>query len=505
MYKKHSTWAAFALSFILFGVLALLVSQFWVGFIASDDANYLANARRLLAGGEFPADNHFGQRYTVILPLMVIEMITGMNEWLLATPVFVALFAIISATVFSLRNVLDSKQIGFGLIIFVTSPLVVIQTSILNVDLIETALIALSLLAFFKAIQTPEKIRFWMFAAGLAASLTYVNRETGLGLLGFYGLLFLVGAFVQRRDYFYGLAGYIIVPLIEAVIYLANGSHPLDRFLTARESHLSGGSPISFNDYTAGSGNITDDRYLGSLTAIFFNEEFSLIFFFVVASVLGLWRLRNQLENSERQLFILLSLFTIIWFLWLAVPGFVRPLPRYFSPMVWSGAILVGMWLGRKNLYCKWTWILVALLLLGNVAGLSLEDTKPRQASRLVAETIIDTQEPVWTDRKTENKAKSFVGLSHPELEDLVKTGEPAPDGLIVLVSTGGEPKSQAPEQLDNSEQWSLIEERPAGHRLIGSILEVTGVSSWLPDTLRQKLTFADEKAMLYRLGQPND
>jgi len=155
-----------------------------------------------------------------------------------------------------------------------------------------------------------------------------LNRETGYGLILVFGLLFLRGAYFNRGWYLWGFAAVALAICPERLIYVYYIESALYRFFSIVESHGTVG--LKSGDFAAGTGNLSDDRLLGPVLALFFNQEFALLFFGAVFA--SLWIYFNKvLSPAETRLFNLLLLAGLIFFVWIGYAGAVRPLPRYFA------------------------------------------------------------------------------------------------------------------------------------------------------------------------------
>ena len=269
-----------ALPLVLVTTLIILNFQiFFVGFIASDDGIYVAAAR----AWSFPVNalptNHWGFRYPALWPIAALEHLVVSPP-----PIAYALLplafsiALGSAVVWFVGANIGGRGALAAALLLSTMPLAVIQSSIINVDVIETLFLFLSLAWFVSAARASTARRAgWLFFSGLALGGALLTRETAYGFLIVYGLLWLSGAWFPRKYYLWVLVGALLVIGAEMGYYAAHEESPLYRFFTIADSH--GTLHLSTADFSSGTGNASDNRWLAPMAALLLNQEFTLLFY----------------------------------------------------------------------------------------------------------------------------------------------------------------------------------------------------------------------------------
>lgn len=473
------------LAIIVFGCL---ITIFWTGFLSSDDGSYLDAGRNLMRNnGLWLSETHGGLRYTVTIPLGILTSLFGTSETVISIlPIFYSVI-LLSLLVFFTWRVFGKRPAIFTGILAASFPLFVIQASIVNVDIPETLFCLSSIFFFLKAIKEHDN-RKWLLLSGVTAGLAMLTRETGYGLLIVYGVLFLFGAYMDRRLYLWGALGVGAILCVEMFYYVIQGESPFYRFLTAAQQHMVG---IGHGDFASGTGNLSNNRLLGPITAILVNQEFGFLYW---AAVISIWYLlkRAPLSPTVRCAVQVLALAALVWFLWIGFSGAVRPLPRYFALSSALCLILVGVALAYIRSRPMALLCLVGLIAV-QLGCLLLENTNPRFASRGLASFIIENDAIVYTDATTANRARGFLLLRAPDHMELLQTG-PAPTGAYQfwnpnVVGDAGKP-------IDSADIEKNIK---APKRGIGILLTAINLETIVPTSIQNRLIYSGETAILYR------
>jgi len=476
-------------SILLFSILLVAnYAVFFVGYIASDDSIYIHFARKWLEDGFTLPALHWGFRYTVVLPLYGLEW--GLKKPPELSYSFIPLtytLATGAVTIYAAWRWIGNRAALAASLLLATMPLLVIQSSIVNVDLPEALFLTCSLVTFYAAtIQTESQRAALLFLSGLMLGLAMLNRETGYGLILLFGLLFLRGAYFSRALYLWGFVGVAFVIGLEWLFYIYYGESPLYRFFTITQSH---GNPTQRGgDFLPNSGNVSDDRLLGPVLALLLNQEFALLFF--ATSFASVWiHLRKALSPVETRLFNLVLLAGLIFFVWIGYAGAVRPLPRYFAFLAILAVFPIAMFYQKaSNKLLANVFLLI--LVLANYVGLMVENTHPRFPSRALLAYSQAHGQTLATDPLTEGYLRQLTQFLRIPTDSVVR--EFANAGETVLFAEvknreyGGSTLAQAWLSVKQQENYRTVDEINPPKLPIGYLLDASQLTGLLsPDFYR--------------------
>lgn len=499
--KQLLAYAGVAFLFVVLNAI------FFVGLLGSDDALYWHAGSRLMDGSGFPESTHFGLRYPLVVPLGLIDRFWGMTEFRLAIPNYAYLLGIVMATLVALRDVLNSRQLFTFTLLFATLPLNVVGASIAAIDFAETFFISLSFLLFVRAVYKPQAAALLLFGSGVALGIATLARVTAPGVLLVYGVFFVFGAFLPRRVYLFGLLGFALPPVLEAVAYTLAGAGPFHRIDVVLGSHITGEYQrlAGISVATDGTGNLLAGKGLAAgVVAVLFNQEFALAFWAALCAILVQSFRWKAAGKNERLLLLFGSLLFSVWFLWISVGGFVRPLPRYYLPSAWIGLVLVGMWLGSALTDERLRSTMLSLLIATNLLALSLENIEPRAAAHVVEKLVANQDALVATDARTQARATQRLLLSAPDRAAQVVSGLGTQAVYFVydptVIADSPEFKNAVDQAIAKGE-WTLHAEYPIGRRLSGQFLRWVHLDSVVPAKVADILLFGGQKVSVYRRG----
>lgn len=476
---------------------AILLSIFWVGFIASDDAIYLAHARAWASDLDQLPSSHWGFRYTIIIPLALALEVLG-DVQLVENGVAVILGIVLICAVYLVTRKIVSRTAAAAVAgIMATTPIIVISASILNVDLLEIMFGICSIGLFTLATQRELPAKYLIFS-GIFLGLAFQTRETASGLILAYGLFFLFGAFLERKRYLWGALGFLIIFGTETFYYVSMGESPLLRFATAAQTH--GTIDLSFDKSSSTLGNISSDRIFGPLLALLVNQEFGLLFFLVVPASWMLLRDESLPALTRTFVQVLVSVI-VVWIFWTSYNGALLPLPRYYIFATGLAVILIGLWL--NNMSNKRIAITVACLtILTNFAALSLENTHPRFASKTLVEFLESNEEPVYTDLRTYGRAATFQFRSSDDAQSRLRTTPPPSGSLyffnpnITAIDRSADDLKAAAWDPANSE---VVQVWSPPKRFVGKVLTALNLDGYLPSSIRSRVVYCGDPPQLVR------
>jgi 4-amino-4-deoxy-L-arabinose transferase-like glycosyltransferase len=484
---------------LLFAVILIAGHYvFHTGFMSSDDSNYVYQARQLVEKDNWLPSNHFGFRYPLVVSLAVLESVHLVSETSLSLlSLFFTLlvgFAVVAWT----GGTLGNRAAWIAALLAGSLPLLVLQSSVANPDIMEALFLLLSTALFWTATVTVDSRRaLLLFLSGLALGLAMLTRETAYGFLLLYGLLFVLGAYIPRLWYLWGLAGVALVIGSEWIFYLVNGESAFFRYATAAETH--GTVNLSASDFSAGSGNLSDNRFIGPPLALLFNQEFALLFWAMIVAWIYLYR-RPDASAADRNLLKLLSAAFVVYFLWLSYSGAIRPLPRYYT---YSAIIAVVMTSWALSLL-RWRALFLLVLLSTNVLALSLDNIHSRFPSKTIIQYVQANPDVILaTDPQTTNRASGMLELQRMRPGNLLGSDEElGPETVYALVGK----RYQADKRL-TAHQAEQIEERryetlaimEPPKLLAGQLLDLVRLDKYLSESLYYRIAYRNDPVIIAR------
>lgn len=478
-----------------------LVAMGWIGFLASDDVTYAVGAYGWIE--EFPfVGGHGTIRYPITIPMALSFITFGENEFAMVLPSLLYNLGFLILIWHVVRDVSGSLAATSALAVLAISPLLVIQSSIASVDIVEMAFLFASVLLFWRCLDSgPDPRR--LFAAGALAGLAFLTRETAIFVAVFFAILFLIGHRFHRGHYLWIAAGFLTIWAIEIIYLWAMTGDPLYRITIS----LNHDSTIDRTIDVAG--NTVIHPLIDPLLVLLINQEFMALFF--IAIPVAAWLCFGRSIDQRTQHFArIISLFGITWFLCAAAAQKLLPLnPRYFMITTAGACVLTGIGLAKLASSAKARLRLIvyglALLLLGsNLTGIYLENKDslfgPRQLAAIAAAKP-DVQ--IVTDPMTRYRA------------DMLLRWEGARARVVDRPATPGDLFFYNPAFADQAnfkmpaERISLFQPGPDAHMVaryeprpihLALLIEASGLSTYLPDGIWKKLRYRHPAVVLYRI-----
>jgi len=470
---------------------------FFVGFIASDDGIYVAAARAWSSPVNPLPTSHGDFRYPILWPLAALEhLVAGPPPIAYALLPLAFSIALGIAVVWFVGANIGGRAALAAALLLSTLPLAVIQSSIINVDVIETLFLFLSLAWFVAAARASTAHRTgWLFFSGLALGGALLTRETAYGFLIVYGLFWLSGAWLPRQHYLWVLIGALLVIGPEMGYYVAHGESPLYRFFTIAGSH--GTIHLSTADFPSGTGNVSDNRWLAPIAALLLNQEFTLLFY-AAALALAWLRFENSLTATDGRILRVFLFAAVVYFVWLGYGGAIRPLPRYFLFPAVVAVIPIAL-LVQRTRFTGRAMLAVAGLVAANYLGLAVENIHPRFAANQVALLADTADQPIVTDPETASRARQIASFRRSPNQGLIAVTPPEAPPFMV-VSIAGDRNPDALPLTQGAGVPRLILELQPPKLLIGHLLDLTGLAALLTPSQYQWLAVRNPRVLVFQI-----
>jgi 4-amino-4-deoxy-L-arabinose transferase-like glycosyltransferase len=478
---------------------ALLVAWGWVGFLGSDDVTYAKGGYGWLE--DFPfVGGHGTIRYPITIPIAVSFLTLGQHEFAMVLPSLLYMLGFLALTWFAVKRASDG-WLGFGaLAALVTCPLLVVQSSIASVDIVEMFYLFASAYLFWRCVEDgPDAKR--LFFAGALAGLGFLTRETAIFIALFYAIYFAIGYRFHRGHYLWIAAGFIAVWLVEVIYLWIMTGDPLYRITISLNHDSSIDRTIDL------AGNMIVHPLIDPLLVLLANQEFMALFF--VAIPLGGWLCFSRSITPHLQRFArIVAMLGLVWFVTAGAAQKLLPLnPRYFMVTCAAACILTGISLALlwQRGRMRWAVLSVAAFLIGtNMLGIYVENKDSLFGERqLAALTAAQPSQIFHTDPMTRYRA------------DMLLRWEAAQPRVLAQAPQSGALYFHNPKWGDNAnfmmtaEQIPMFKAQP-GWQVVGSweprppmitrAIEATGLSAMIPQGIWHKLRYRHSRVTLYRV-----
>jgi 4-amino-4-deoxy-L-arabinose transferase-like glycosyltransferase len=483
------------------GVFVLLVALSWVGFIASDDVTYAKGAYGWME--HFPyVGGHGTIRYPITIPMALSFGTFGENEFAMVLPslLYLILFLVMAWRI--TRDVAGPLPAFCALFACVTNPLIVVQSSIANVDVIEMALLFGAWLLCFRCLE--ERVGKWrLLGAGALVGIAFLTRETAIFVAPYFGLLFLAGHRFNRWQYLWMAAGFLAIWLIELAYLGIMTGDPFYRFNIALHHDPTINRAIDL------AGNVIVSPLIDPLLVLLINQEFMLLMFMAIP--LGIWLcFSGSIPPRLRYFARLIALFGLCWFLCIGAAQKLLPLnPRYFMITTTMACLLTGIGLGWLTKEGRGMARLAGLggliLLVGtNLAGIYVENRDPAFGEEKLVEVLASRPKAtIATDPMTRYRAE--LPLRWARAAERV-TSAPPPERALYYYNPARSAKPNAKMEASvvsmyqPRPNWVLIEEIAPKPSYLARALEWSGMHRLLPSSIWHKLRRPNESSFLYQV-----
>ena len=457
------------------GVVAIGIG--WVGYSASDDANYYEAALRWLDHPPVAGDDHWATRFPLILLLAGMIALLGKGATAMGATAL-GWYVVFVASVRGLAARIAGPRAGWiAALLMATMPVVVTNATTVSCDLAEASFLILGI-ALAGDIAVGRSGAWRPLVAGLAFGGAILCRETtALALFGFVPL-FLAGRPIPRRALIAMALACAGLLAGEALFQYALTGDPLHRWTLAfhHDGHIDRAANLE--------GNVLLYPPIDPLLVLLVNDDFALIFWLAGAALA--WCFHRRLDREGRTRMLVVAALALATFLLVGALATKLVLnPRYFMLPAFAAALAVAIWLDGMRPVPRAALLLIALG--ANALMLSVENRHPRwPAEALLLAAERHPGETIATDAETHHRALIPLGWHGP---DHVVTGEGAPGGLVLI------PEGPASAGL------RIVERYPSPPTVLGSLLDWLGVARHLPHRVATRL-FAPNPTMVLAIAR---
>lgn len=477
---------------------ALLVAWGWVGFLGSDDVTYAKGGYGWLE--HFPyVGGHGTIRYPITIPIALSFLTLGESEFAMVLPSLLYMFGFLMLTWFAVRRAGDAWLAFGALAALITCPLLVVQSSIASVDIVEMFYLFASAILFWRCTEDGPDAKK-LFLAGALAGFGFLARETAIFIALFYAIFFAIGYRFHRGHYLWIAGGFVAVWLVEvAYLWIMTGD-PLYRINISlhHDSSIDRGIDLA--------GNMIVHPLVDPLLVLLANQEFTALFFFAVP--LGIWlcfgrSVPEHLKNFAR----LVAMLGLVWFVAAGAAQKLLPLnPRYFMISCAAACILTGVGLALLFARSKRRIMVVvaALFFVGtNLLGIYVENKDSLFGERQLAALAAKPDRIIHTDPMTRYRADML--LRWEDAQSRVLPQPPSAGTLYFYDPKWAEGanfmmKADAIPAFAPQPGWQKIASWEPEPPLITRAIEATGLSGIIPGGIWQKLRYRHPPVTLYKV-----
>jgi len=480
----------------------------WVGFVSSDDFDYVTSGLGWLHDFPYVAKSFGTIRAGVGIPIALMVALFGESEFTVTLSTCVFLIATASLTLAMLARTIGHPAALVTSAILVTMPIFAIHSTIPCADLPELFYVTTSFWLFWLACQSEN--RLWLLLlAGISAAFAFSAHELTLGLLLFYGILFVLGFGIKRNEYWLMALGFLTIIGIECAYYWVMTGDPLYRFtLLLQGAALQDRMEVGLLQI-ADSGTLHVWTPIDPVLMFFTNHYFGLLGFLMIPAFW--WALIEDRHRQSLPLILarLLLCLGIVWFLFAAIElRNIKLLPRYYMVPAYCFFVVSAIWIyikiwpQRRKLATVGTIVFAVI----NLGLISLNNKNPRFGERALVSYLRSSDGFIYTDPLTAHNAKFFCRW---ELQNCARilTTPPVPGSTFFY----NQIRADRPNRFVSADkvklytankQWQEIWKKQTPRKASAVLAEKMGVISLLPQALVPKLEGPNTAVFIYKLPE---
>ncbi len=496
----------------------------WVGYIGSDDQLYLEGGLGWLSHFPYVGVNHWTLRHTIVVPMASLFGVFGISEITLVLPVTLQYLALLTLIFWVMRRHFDLTTACIAVFILGTLPLTAVSASILVPDFAEVFFCLLSLALFFEATRRKHQTML-LLLAGIAAGFSWLTRETVVFFLLTYGVLFLAGYGIPRRQYLLMAASFLAVVGLEFFYFATTTGNPLYRIHTDLATHL--GIDITAGENTANglestltkiegelygpfsrTGSLSVSRLFDPILVILANQEFMLLYY--MAAPIALWAaIKRPFSGDGGRMLAVFGLAGAIWFVCLYLQIGMTLLPRYYLLPTVTLIMVFAAWV-RMYLLKRSAALAMALLVAifsSHLLGIYVDNRNPIFGERSLVEYLQQTDAIVHTDPETARRGNFLYKIAG--VENRIVDAPPEAGKLYfynpayVVFGARSSNRHQLIQQLapyKPQADWPAVWQREPERRAIGTIIDGIGIKQYLPTEIYRRLVQPNFPVAVYRV-----
>lgn len=477
----------------------------WTGFVASDDSYYVNAARGWLHAFPYIPDNFGTARVVVALPMAAMFGLFGDSEFTAVISSCLLLLATASLTLGFLAPRIGIRNATVAAVVLVTVPLFALKSTIPSADLPELFFSVLSLCLFLLACERSSRLWILVFS-GISAGLSFLAHETTAALLLFYGVLFLTGKGVRRREYWIMALSFTAVIGGECVYYWIVTGSPLYRLSMLGTVAESAGDRVQVGVFqVAAGGTLHVWAPIDPVLMFFTKQEFALLGLVTIPALAWAFRRPNGRDASARSLARTFALLGIVWFAFAEVVlAKLVLLPRYYMMPAYCFFVVVSIWVATAVAPRRPRVAVTAILTFVsvNLLCIAVDNKNPRFGERALVDYLKHSAGIVYTDPYTAYYSDNYAQWAGVDFSRV--RGEPPTPGYAYFYNPAN---ADQPNRFVAAGEvkwygaptsWKVVWSEKAPPRFIGVLMEKLGLLPYLPSALARKLLSPNPAVAVY-------
>ena len=486
---------------ILLLICAATLGFAWIGYLDSDDKLMFRGAVGWLNEFPYVGQTHHEVRHFVTVPMALSMRVFGVNETGIIVPTVLYFVGIVICTYFGVKHIADRASALLATVLLATLSLFATRATIPDADITMLFFLVTSIWLFIFACDRQKRTGY-LFASGVMAGCAWLTKETTSALLIFYGLLFLLGYRIPRRQYWIMAAGFLLILFAEtAYMYFSTGQ-PFYRYVLALTAVDVWPAAAEGGEGFDNIGNVRIHPVIDPLLVLFANNDFSLLFYFSLPAAWWVLKGRFQKEDKRRGFSLLILGLGLIWFIAivLLLSKFLHP--RYFCLTAYLATIVLALWI-RYDVWFRSRIVaslIVVLLLTSNLASIYVGNRDPLFGERALREFAAQSEEVIYTDHLSHRRARFL--LETQGLSDSVKSEGKLPAEALFFHNPN---RTEYPlEKFDGPKDLStfpVVWSKQDNRKFIGIALEALGIDGYVPAHILRRLNRPNETVSIYRVS----
>lgn len=500
-----------AIALILIAV-ACAAAFLEVGFTGADDYRYLIAAERWMNEGVHTGADHWANRLPYVFALVAAYSTLGTNELALYV-LHGTLTAILAFIAWKIAwwAFKDRKSAWFGLLMFLSTPLLLRQTTYSRPEVMEIGALALtSLLVLGRHRWNGTERAIVLIAAGIIGGVAVLVRQTAVAVpvsLATIMLFMTTGESIaiRVRDILLLAAGFILPLIAETAFYVVMTGDPFHRF-AVDTSHVKiadrlldkdelDTNRVLFNWEIARNWDrnalIGGPWWLTPFMRLFIGAGMLLV---AVTGVVGgviSWRA----GHAARTLAVFAAVLIFVQYILNTLVLVLPPNTRYFGLGLVLLALFAGYAVSRLPHPAAALAAIIIFFTLPAILVLTV-DIRFSRMSQDMTKLIRSANDPVWLPQQTV-KYMALRLRSDPSLRARIRIGE-APTGALIAQMGYSRASQLAKPCADGSAEVELVA-TDSPYAPFAPLLKNLSLESLLPAGLRRIFTGELNRASLFR------
>lgn len=493
--------------FLALGIVCFFTLQLaWTGFVSSDDAYYVQAGLNWLE--QFPyVAHHFGTiRASVAIPIAFVVYLIGESELSVTLSTAMFFVATVAISMFMLSNILGRLAAFVACGTLLSLPLFALKATIPCADIPELFFVVLSFWLFWQACFSTKRVVL-LLISGIAAGLAFSAHELTAALILFYGVLFLRGYKLHRREYLWMAVGFLLVTVAEGLYYWIAAGNPAHRFMVLLQATtVQDRVNVGFLEIAAG-GTLHIWGPIDPIVMLLSHHDFGVLGWLSIPAVF--WLLVYQRKTISRPV-ALARLALGLGTIWCVVSAVLLRemilLPRYYMVTAYCLFIVCAVWIsvGLWPRSRKLTIGMVIIVLVANLLSILVDNKNPKFSERALVGYLKQTQGLIYTDPLTAHNSYWYCRWEHVDCSRIVPESPKNGDLYFWNPKNTNSPtrfvQETELEKYRPRKSWEPIWSNSESPGPIANVLQWGGLAKIVPTGIWNRLSQPNPTVKIYRV-----